>query len=122
MQPAYNAMIAGVVATFGSPGFLTPRVPPPFFAVGGGPEATSFYNTTPLRRTLEELFDDSYDPGPHTQRDRTSGLAILDAGFLYISMAARVDLGPCLDLASAPRSRFNLIEHCPSGRIPFRTG
>ena len=57
MRPAYNAMSAGVVATFGSPGFFTPRVPPPFFAVGGGPEATSFYDTTPLRQTLEELVD-----------------------------------------------------------------
>ena len=63
MRPAYNAVSAGVVATFGSPGFFTPRVPPPFFAVGGGPEATSFYDTSPLRQTLEELVDDSDDPG-----------------------------------------------------------
>ena len=57
MRPAYNAISAGVVATFGSPGFFTPRVPPPFFAMGGGAEATSFYDTTPLRATLEELVD-----------------------------------------------------------------
>ena len=57
LRPAYNAMSAGVVATFGSPGFFTPRVPPPFFVVGGGREATSFYDTNPLSQTLEELVD-----------------------------------------------------------------
>jgi NTE family protein len=57
MRPAFNYLSAGVVATFGSPGFFAPRVPPPFFASGGGAEATSFYDTTPLKTTLEELVD-----------------------------------------------------------------
>ncbi len=57
MRPALNAISAGIVATFGSPGFFVPRLPPPFFAAGGGPGAVSFYDTTPLRRTLEELVD-----------------------------------------------------------------
>ena len=57
MRPAFNSLSAGVVATFGSPGFFVPRVPPPFFAAGGGPEAVSFYDTTPLKLTLEELVD-----------------------------------------------------------------
>jgi hypothetical protein len=57
MRPAYNYLSAGIVATFGSPGFFVPRVPPPFFAAGGGPEAISFYDTTPLKGTLEESVD-----------------------------------------------------------------
>jgi NTE family protein len=57
MRPAYNYLSAGVVATFGSPGFFVPRVPPPFFTAGGGPGSMSFYDTTPLKRTLEELVD-----------------------------------------------------------------
>ena len=57
MRPAYNALSAGAVAAFGSPGFFTPRVPPPFFVLGGGPAATSFYDTSPLQATLEELVD-----------------------------------------------------------------
>jgi NTE family protein len=57
MRQAFNFMSAGTVATFGAPGFFSPRVPAPFFAVGGGPAATSFYDTEPLRRTLEELVD-----------------------------------------------------------------
>ena len=57
MRQAFNFMSAAAVATFGTPGFFSPRVPAPFFAVGGGPAATSFYDTEPLRRTLEELVD-----------------------------------------------------------------
>lgn len=57
MRPALNYLSAGTVATFGSPGFFVPRVPPPLFAAGGGPESMSFYDTTPLKDTLEELVD-----------------------------------------------------------------
>jgi NTE family protein len=32
-------------------------MPSPFFAVGSGPWAVSFYDTTPLKRTLDELVD-----------------------------------------------------------------
>jgi len=51
-----RASAAGAVA-FGVNGFFTPRVPPPFFAADGSPGALSFYDTEPLKRTLEELVD-----------------------------------------------------------------
>jgi NTE family protein len=57
MRQALNDLSAATVTTFGSPGFFKPRVPPPFFFTNGGPEATSFYDTSPLKRTLEELVD-----------------------------------------------------------------
>ena len=57
MRPALNYMSAAAVAAFGSPGFFAPRVPPPFFAASGTPENTSFYDTTPLKHTLEEMVD-----------------------------------------------------------------
>jgi NTE family protein len=57
MRSALNHLSAGSVAMFGTPGFFTPRVPPPFFAQNGGPEATSFYDTAPLKDTLEEMVD-----------------------------------------------------------------
>jgi NTE family protein len=56
-RSALNFLSAGTVAAFGSPGFFSPRVPPPFFAAGGGPASASFYDTAPLRHTLEELVD-----------------------------------------------------------------
>lgn len=57
LRPTFNYFSAATVAAFGSPGFFEPRVPPPFFWPVGGPEATSFYDTSPLRRTLEEFVD-----------------------------------------------------------------
>ena len=41
----------------GAPEFFTPRVPPPYLQPPGSIEATSFYDTAPLRATLERLVD-----------------------------------------------------------------
>jgi NTE family protein len=41
----------------GVPGFFAPRAFPPLLSPGGGPEALSFYDTAPLRATLERLVD-----------------------------------------------------------------
>ena len=58
LRPAFNLLSAGTVAAFGSPGFFAPRMPPPFFGRRRhGPKATSFYDTGPLKSTLEELVD-----------------------------------------------------------------
>ena len=41
----------------GQRGFYAPRFPAPFFIAGGGPAATSYYDTGPLKETLERLVD-----------------------------------------------------------------
>ena len=41
----------------GAPGFFTPRLPPPYLYPPGTIEATSWYDTKPLRSTLENLVD-----------------------------------------------------------------
>ncbi len=48
---------AGQVATFGVPGFFTPRWTPPMLAEPQTPAAVSFYDTAPLIETLNELVD-----------------------------------------------------------------
>jgi NTE family protein len=50
-----NQLAAGRVVMSGVPGFFEPRLPPPYFALGTG--VTSFYDTAPLRATLERLVD-----------------------------------------------------------------
>jgi NTE family protein len=57
MRPALNNLSASAVMSFGIPAFFVPRVPPPFFAADNTPGALSFYDTSPLKRTLEELVD-----------------------------------------------------------------
>lgn len=57
LRPLFNGLSFAGTATFGIPGFFAPRVLPPFLAPEGTPEALSFYSTSPLKATLEELAD-----------------------------------------------------------------
>lgn len=57
MRPALNNLSASTVMSFGIPAFFVPRVPPPCFAADNTPGALSIYDTSPLKRTLEELVD-----------------------------------------------------------------
>ena len=53
----FNETSAAMVATFGVPGFFQPRFPPAPLWPQGSPQALSYYDTTPLRATLERLVD-----------------------------------------------------------------
>ena len=52
-----DQMSAGVATFFGAPGFYASRIPGPWFAPPGTLEATSFYEATALKATLERLID-----------------------------------------------------------------
>jgi NTE family protein len=56
-RAAISAFAAGRALLGGQDGFFTPRVPPPFLWPFGGIAATSFYDTAPLKQTLERLVD-----------------------------------------------------------------
>jgi NTE family protein len=53
----FNETSAALVATFGVPGFFRPRIPPAPLWPQGSPQAQSYYDTSPLRTTLERLVD-----------------------------------------------------------------
>jgi len=57
MRPLMNGMSAASAVMFGVPGFFNPRSLPPFFAPDGSFGALSFYDTAPLKATLEDLVD-----------------------------------------------------------------
>ena len=52
-----NQWHATAAALFGAPGLFSPRMFGPFLAAAGTPEATSFYDTSMLKSTLERLVD-----------------------------------------------------------------
>ena len=54
---AFNEASAALVAAFGVPGFFTPRFPPAPLWPPGSPQSQSYYDTAPLRATLERLVD-----------------------------------------------------------------
>ena len=56
-RPMMNKMAAASAMFFGIPGFYLPRMPPPQLAPAGTLPALSYYDTEPLRATLEELVD-----------------------------------------------------------------
>ncbi len=53
----FNSTSAALIATFGVPGFFTPRLPPAPLWPPGSPQAESYYDTAPLKKTLERLVD-----------------------------------------------------------------
>ena len=57
MRSWLNQISAGQIMAAGVPGFFAPRVPPPFLRPKGTDGATSWYDTSALRATLERLVD-----------------------------------------------------------------
>jgi NTE family protein len=56
-RTVFNETSAALIATFGVPGFFTPRLPPALLWPPGSPQAQSYYDTSPLKKTLEHLVD-----------------------------------------------------------------
>ncbi|MGJ4952912.1 DUF3734 domain-containing protein [Bradyrhizobium sp. HKCCYLS20291] len=56
-RSAFNEVSAGLIAAFGVPGFFTPRFPPAPLWPAGTAQSVSYYDTAPLKRTLERLVD-----------------------------------------------------------------
>ena len=54
---ALNSLSAATAATFGVPGFFSPRMPSPFFGRARDDSTASVYQTELLKSTLEELVD-----------------------------------------------------------------
>ncbi|HWH82849.1 MAG TPA: patatin-like phospholipase family protein, partial [Burkholderiaceae bacterium] len=64
-RESLNEASASQVMLFGVPGFFRPRFPPAPLQPRGSLEAISFYDTAPLRETLERLVDfDRINAGP----------------------------------------------------------
>jgi len=57
LRSAHNTAAAMRALLMGQSGFFKPRFPPPFLSLFSGDSATSFYDTTPLRDTLNRLVD-----------------------------------------------------------------
>jgi NTE family protein len=53
----FNETSAALIATFGVPGFFKPRIPPAPLWPPGSLQAQSYYDTAPLKKTLERLVD-----------------------------------------------------------------
>jgi NTE family protein len=82
-----NQLQAMGVMTKGVQGFFTPRLPPPFALPPGGDGATSWYDTTPLKATLERLVDFDRINHPGGMRFSVGAVNVETANFAYFDNA-----------------------------------
>lgn len=89
---AMNEFAAGYTATFGAPGFFTPRFPVPLPEWPNDLSRLSYYDTTPLRATLLELVD--FDRLNRADvRFSVGAVNMLDGNFAYFDNTQRT-IGP----------------------------
>jgi NTE family protein len=92
VRPWFSELSAGWVAAMGVPGFFSPRLLPPFLQPSGTPAAISFYDTAPLRSTLERLIDfDRINAGDI--RLSVGAVNVTTGNFVYFD-SARQRIGP----------------------------
>ncbi|MDX2219356.1 MAG: patatin-like phospholipase family protein [Burkholderiales bacterium] len=56
-RQARNAASSMLTVSLGQPGFFKPRSPGPWISAAGATNATSYYDSAPLRQTLLDLID-----------------------------------------------------------------
>jgi NTE family protein len=81
-RKARNLTSAWLTMACGQPGFFTPRQTSPWFSPTGAQDATSFYESTPLRETLLELVDFSLINQRRT-RFAVGAVNVLTGNFIY---------------------------------------
>jgi NTE family protein len=87
-----NQWSAGIAAIGGVPGFFTPRMPSPWMYPWGSVEATSYYDTGALKRTLERLVDFDRINGDET-RLSMGAVNVRSGNFVYFDTTTH-DIGP----------------------------
>jgi len=82
VREAAHLGAAAMVAVWGVPGFFHPNMMPSWFAPAGSNAALSYYDTAPLRQTLDELVDwELVNHGP--MRFSVGAVDIENGNFVY---------------------------------------
>jgi NTE family protein len=85
-RKARNAASAWLTILQGQPGFFEPRSPGPWLTAAGARDATSYYDSAPLRQTLRELVDFSLLNACAT-RLAVGAVNVLTGNFIYFDNA-----------------------------------
>lgn len=83
MQNSFSGLAAWRAMTEGQAGFFYPRFPPPFFPLKAGPTTASFYDTAPLRSTLERLVDFDRINDSRSMRVSVGAVNVRTGNFAY---------------------------------------
>jgi NTE family protein len=98
-RPLINRAHAASAALFGVPGFFAPRPLPPALAPEGSMAAVSYYDTQPLKATLEQLVDFDYVNQKHVRL--SLGAANVSNGKSMYFDNTRMRIGPEHVMASS---------------------
>ncbi len=85
-RKARNAHSCFMTSVSGQPGFFSPRFPNPWMSFSGATTATSYYDSAPLRDTLNELVDFSLING-RVSRFSVGAVNVLTGNFVYFDNA-----------------------------------
>ena len=89
-----NQVSAAIVASAGTPGFFRPRILNPWFHPPGAIEATSYYDTRPLKATLESVVDfDRVNADKKDTRLSLGAVNVRSGNMVYFDSATQV-IGP----------------------------
>ena len=91
-RKARNFASSWITMTQGQPGFFTPRHPIPWLSLPGSQTATSYYDSSPLHETLEDLVDFSMI-NEKAVRFSVGAVNVLSGNFVYFDNATEV-IGP----------------------------
>ena len=91
-RKARNVASSWMTMMQGQPGFFTPRQPNPWLSLPGAQSATSYYDTSPLRETLEDLVDFSMINEKQV-RFSVGAVNVLSGNFVYFDNATEI-IGP----------------------------
>ena len=89
-----NRVSAAAAVVSGAPGFFKPRIPNPWFQPPGTIEATSYYDTTPLKPTLEALIDFDRINSEHADIRLSIGAVDVQSGNLTYFDTTTHTIGP----------------------------
>jgi NTE family protein len=90
----FNEISASMTTLVGVPGFFEPRLPPAIMASPGTIEAISYYDTTPLRKTLLELIDFDRINAKGNMRLSVGAVNIRTGNFKYFDTQEGCIIGP----------------------------
>jgi NTE family protein len=89
-----NQASAAVVAAVGTQGFFRPRIPSPWLYPPGSIEATSYFDTRPLKDTLERFVDfDRVNAGTTDMRLSLGAVNVRSGDLVYFDSGTEV-IGP----------------------------
>jgi NTE family protein len=116
-----NQARAANILLFGAPHFFTPRLPPPALWPGGGADKASYYDTTPLRATLERLVDFDRLNAGH-MRFSVGAVNVATGNFAYFdSTTHRIRAEHVIASGSLPPGFAASLQHAPAMGARQRT-